>query len=886
MRQLQKYLFDNSEDVQDRLFILLSLIALAGLLAAGIYGLFTGESTESMLITFSAFGVFSFMVYRSFTRKRIRLVANIVAFLLVFVFFPLIYFTSGGIYSGTPLWFVFSIIYIAMILNGKTRIFFFVSQLIISAVCYYLQYNYRRLVIPHSVLEFYTDSLGSLIIVSIMITLLVSFQTFMYRRENEITRAQKDEIDELNKSQNTFFSSMSHEIRTPINTIIGLNEMILREEISDEVAEDAENIQGASRMLLSLINDILDMSKLQSGQMQLTIAPYNTPAMIMDVITMMRIRAKEKGLEFNVTITSDIPTGLSGDEVRIKQILINIINNAIKYTREGYVNFTVQCEKKDYKNMVMIYSVEDSGIGIKKENIPYLFTAFKRVDEKENRYIEGTGLGLSIVKQLVDLMGGKISVNSVYTQGSTFVVEIPQEIVDATPVDMTEDEKKDSRISYHRSFHAPDARVLVVDDTTSNLMVVKKLLRDTDIRIDTAGSGAEALKLTLETDYHVILMDHLMPEMDGIECMHRIREQTGGLSREARIVALTANAESENRSLYAREGFDGYVVKPVSGAVLEAELLRQLPRNLVTVEAGDEEVLKASTSWISKSYKKINICVLVPSVADVPEEYLKKYGIGIIPLEIETEGGLFRDGVDIDASSLVSYMVGKGKNVKLKPIEREALEAAFAGYLKYANNIIYLTATKKAPDNSYHTAIEAAKSFDNVSVFDTGHLSTAIGILAVEASRMAEKGMPVPEILEHLEKEKHRVHTSFVVQDMENLSMSGQMNPKLAGPVRAFMIRPVLVIKNGKIRVKRIYLGPRQIVRRRYIASVLRHRSRLDKRILFITHVGLSVKELEEIKAEVLKRVKFENVVFQQASPAISVNVGIGAFGLIFHTTD
>jgi len=889
MKELRDYLFDNNEDVQDRLFIVLSLVALTGLLAAGIFGSFTGESPQSMLTTFAGFFFFSILVALAFKKRKVRLVANLVAFILVFIFFPLIYFTSGGIYSGTPLWFTFCIIYIAMILRGRTRIFFFIAQLLSSSICYYMQYNRMGLIIPHSIKEFYTDSLGSLIIVSFMVTLLVSFQTFVYRKENEITRKQKDEIDELNKSQNSFFSSMSHEIRTPINTIIGLNEMILREEISDEVAEDAENIQAASRMLLSLINDILDMSKLQSGQMQLTLNSYKTADLILDVLTMMRVRAKEKGLDFKVNAAPDLPCELLGDDVRIKQILINVVNNAIKYTKGGYVNFTIQCERQGGDRINIIYSVEDSGIGIKKENIPYLFKAFKRVDESKNRYIEGTGLGLSIVKQLLDLMGGSISVNSVYTQGSTFVVTVPQEIVDETPVGDLYEERREGKLSgsrYQRSFFAPDARVLVVDDTYANIMVVKKLLRDTGIRLDTSTSGEDALKKTLQTEYHVILMDHLMPEMDGIECMHRIKNQTGGLSRDAKVIVMTANAESDNRRLYESEGFDGYVVKPVSGAVLEAEVLKQLPKSAVSVNIENEDVLKASVSWIKNTYIKSSVGIAVPSVVDVPTELLSRYNIGIVPLEIETEGGIFRDGVDVEPNALLSYMSDRQKKVRIKAISRERLEAFFADRLKYANNIIYLSATRKAPDNSYYTALEATRSFENVSVFDTEQLSTGIGVMAIEAARLSQTGLSADQILERLEKLKKTVRTSFMVQNMDNLVSSGQVNPRLAGLVRAFMIRPVLAMVNGRIRVRRIYIGPRESVRRHYIASTLRPGQKIDKAMVIITHTGLSAVELEEIKSEVLKRVKFETVLFQQASPAISVNVGAGTFGIIYHTNE
>ena len=262
----------------------------------------------------------------------------------------------------------------------------------------------------------------------IVMGVIMSDTKFRLNEQLVTAEKQRKEIYMLNKSQNSFFSNMSHEIRTPINTIIGLNEMILREDVSEEVIEDAVNIKAAGKLLLNLINDILDMSKFQSGSMQLLIEPYHTGDMLSDIVGMLWIRAKDKKLDFNVDVSPDIPAELIGDEVRIKQVLINIINNAIKYTKEGSVSLTVQCERKDDKTCNMIYMVSDTGIGIKSEDIPYLFSAFKRVDETSTKHIEGTGLGLSIVKQLVDIMGGKITVNSVYKKGSTFMIEIPQRI--------------------------------------------------------------------------------------------------------------------------------------------------------------------------------------------------------------------------------------------------------------------------------------------------------------------------------------------------------------------------------------------------------------------------------------------------------------------------
>ncbi len=890
IRRIKDYLYDSSVNIQDRLFILLTIIALFGMVMATVVGAATGENAASTISLIVAFFFMSAVSYFGAKMKKVREVANFVAVILVYILFPIVFFTSGGIHGGTPIWFIFAILYVGMIINGKMRVVLLISEICLFVTCYYVEFTHPEYVIPHSEEEFFSDSLSSLIMVGVIVSLLMGFQIYMFRRENEITLKQKEEIDALNKAQNRFFSSMSHEIRTPINTIIGLNEMILREDVSDEVAEDAENIQAASRMLLSLINDILDMSKFQSGQMQIVPSKYNTIDMISDVVTMMRLRAQEKGLEFRANIAKDIPSGLIGDEIRLKQILINVLNNAVKYTGEGYVMLSVQCEKIDEDSVTLVYSVSDSGMGIKRENIPYLFTAFKRVDEEKNKYIEGTGLGLSIVKQLVDIMGGKVTVNSVYTQGSTFIIEIPQKVADRSPIGSPEILMRhggERALVYSSSFEAPKARVLIVDDTAANLMVATKLLRDTKVMIDTAGSGEEALQKTLNNEYHVIFMDHVMPEMDGIECMHLIRTQTGGLSRDARISVLTANAGADVKEMYRKEGFDGYVIKPVSGKTLEYELQRLLPDELVSLDTTEEQVLEDSTAWIRGDSKKLNVIITVPSVVDLPKELVERYHIGIIPMKINTDNGSFRDGVDIDAEAVLSYIGNKNGNARIQGIEHNEYVSFFADRLQHANNIIHLAASTRVTDSSYLDAQEVARAFDNVTVFDSGHISTGLGIMAIEACRMAENGSSPEEIIQKLTEMKKKVHTSFIVDNLDALVKSNQINNRLIiGITKAFMIHPVMAMRRGKMKLAGIYLGTREHARKRYILSMVGRLKKADRSVLYITHVGLERRELEWIKNEVLKRVSFDKVYITRASASISVNVGTGTFGLLYRPKD
>ena len=752
-----------------------------------------------------------------------------------------------------------------------------------AAMLYYA-YEYLDILKLNAFLNFLIFSFFQVAVGIIML-----YTKYCLHKEIVAETKQHLEIEMLNKAQNSFFSNMSHEIRTPINTIIGLNEMILREDVSEEVMEDAANIKSAGKLLLNLINDILDMSKIQSGRMQLITAPYQPGEMLSDLVGMMWIRAKEKKLDFHIDVSPDIPHELIGDDVRIKQILINVLNNAIKYTKEGSVSLSVQCEMLDDSSCNMLYTVTDTGIGIKPEDIPYLFSAFKRVDEDSNKHIEGTGLGLSIVKQLVDLMGGKVTVNSVYTKGSTFIIEIPQVCETQSKLGQYNFDKSSAtghKKEYIPRFEAPTARVLVVDDNEANLMVVTKLLRETKVRVDTAISGAEALKKTLNIRYDAIFMDHLMPEMDGIVCRRNIIEQTGGRCRETSIVILTANADEENRQLYVREGFDGYLVKPVSGEELENELYRLLPKEIVHITGNRSEIAEETISWMHGEKKRKRVIVTTESVADLPPEIISKYDIAILPHKVKTKEGIFKDGKEIDTRGVLKYMEdGESTMFPTAPTVKE-VEEFFAKQLTVANNIIHISISGKVENSGYPVALDAARSFDSVYVVDSGHLSSGQGLLTIEACRMAEEGKSPEEIISRIEKLKKKVHTSFIVDNLDFLARSKQVGKRVANLVNSLMGRPVLVLKKGKMGLGSIYFGSRKRAWKKYINSCLASDRPIDTRILFVTYVGINKKEMDWIREQINKRMTFDEVYFRQASPAISVNCGPGTFGLLLREKD
>ena len=578
MRSRLKRILNPETRLRERIFQLLSAIALVEFVVVFIYYLAYGNDKIQTIILFVGMILFAGTVAFTFKSGHMR-VGSVIAGLLYYSIYPLTFFSSGGMYGGAPPVFAFALVYVFLITEKWERAVALFLCVLGSAGIYLAACLHPELLIRHTVPAEHAESLLAVLLVTLLLCMLFTFATVVYRTENRIVQQQKKEIEELNQAQKRFFSNMSHEIRTPVNAIIGLNEMTLRENISDEVRENSLNIETAGKILLHTINEILDMSKLETGRMEIVKSDYRVTAMLSDIVNMTWLRAQNKGLEFTIDIDPELPTILRGDEVRIKQVLLNVITNAVKYTKEGSVTLSISGIREADGHIRVIYHVKDTGIGIREENIPILFSAFQRFDDQTTHRIEGTGLGLAIVKQLLDMMEGSVSVTSEYGKGSDFRIEIPQEIVDESPIG-TIDIKRPQQspaAGYNTSFTAPEIRILAVDDTPMNLMVIKKLLRDTKIMVETASDGAEALAKTMETHYDLILMDHQMPEMDGIECLHRIKDQQGGKCRDTKIVCLTANVGTDMEQLYRQEGFDGYLVKPIRGKVLEDEILRLVP---------------------------------------------------------------------------------------------------------------------------------------------------------------------------------------------------------------------------------------------------------------------------------------------------------------------
>ena len=416
----------------------------------------------------------------------------------------------------------------------------------------------------------------------------------------------KNEAIMANEAKSLFLSNMSHEIRTPINAVLGMNEMILRECTDEQILTYAENIRSSGKTLLFLINDILDMSKIESGKMEIIQVEYEPAVLIMDLWNVIFLRAQEKDLSINFSLDETLPRVLFGDDVRIKQIVTNLLTNAVKYTPQGGIEMHVAYERHEDKQISLIISVKDTGMGIKKEDMGKLFENFQRLDEQKNRNIEGTGLGMNITMSLLNLMDGEMTVESEYGKGSTFTVTIPQGIVCDEPTgdfESIRSSQEQNRALNAQSFEAPDADILVVDDNAMNLTVFKSLLKRTKMNIVTADSGKRCLELVKKEHFHIIFMDHMMPEMDGIETLHEIQKLSDFPNEDTPVIILTANALSGARESYLKEGFVDFLTKPIDGDLLEQTIVNFLPKNLIKTKEADTPDMKKETANAKIDYE-------------------------------------------------------------------------------------------------------------------------------------------------------------------------------------------------------------------------------------------------------------------------------------------
>ena len=480
-----------------------------------------------------------------------------------------------------------------------------------------------------------------------------------YRKLEEVTEALQDaqrKAYDANQAKSAFLANMSHEIRTPMNAVLGLDEMILNSRDLNEIFEYARNIQSSGKALLSIINDILDFSKIEAGKMELIEADYHLAAMLRDINLQFSMKASKQSLAYKTDIDENLPDELFGDEVRIRQVITNLLNNAVKYTKQGYVELSVHGNTNGSQLNLQI-SVKDTGVGIKKENIPNLFSSFKRIDEKRNRSIEGTGLGLAIVQHCVRLMGGKVDVESTYGKGSVFSVTIPQKIVGESKIYMyNQSGKEGAESSITDKQIAPDANVLVVDDNSVNLVVATGFLKRTKAHITTCESGAACLELMKKNRYDIIFLDHMMPEMDGVETLEKSKTMSGNQNRFTPVIALTANAISGMKERYLKLGFTDYVSKPIDSKVLYDVFFRNISQDLIVEvknEKSEERDATKKSDGVSESKEEVRAMI------DVNEGISKSGGDKELYKTLLT---VFSEECGMNKARLVRFILAKDWN--------------------------------------------------------------------------------------------------------------------------------------------------------------------------------------------------------------------------------
>lgn len=567
---------------------LFNVLALVGGMISLINGISSYANNQDSVILGLNLGiavlsfVLLFYAYKSGRYQFCYVVTIIMIFLMMF---PYLFFKSGGYKGGMVSFYIFGILFTVFMLEGKAMFFTAFTEMVVYISTIMIAYQNPQMVVWFSSeKEVVMDLLIGFCASSISVAAVMYLHFRMYNKQQEILEEARIEAQSANKAKSAFLANMSHEIRTPINVMLGMNEMILRESESEEIRQYAKSIERSGGYLISLINNILDISRIESGKMEIEEGKYELRQLLDEVMLIAEKQAEQKSLKMNLIFDKTLPAYLIGDVIHIKQILLNLINNAVKYTKEGQIDIKVSKNEEETK---LIFEVKDTGIGIKEENLPVLFDAFMRVDSKKNKKIKGTGLGLAIAKQLVEQMGGMIWVESVYGKGSSFFVQLPMKKVSDGKISNVEWKETDER--KRRSFVAPQAKILIVDDNPENLMVTRSLLKRTAVFVDTAASGEECVHKVRQNVYDLILLDYMMPQMDGIDT---IRELKKDVQFHIPVIALTADVTKGIEQTFLREGFCAYLSKPVMWSKLEDLLMKYLRDDLVFIREDLKEEQK------------------------------------------------------------------------------------------------------------------------------------------------------------------------------------------------------------------------------------------------------------------------------------------------------
>ncbi len=658
--------FRKELDLRTKIFHVLAISGVMLCIVTTILSIVQGLVNSTIINAVTGVVSFALLVYSAKGGKQKVCYWTTVVFIFL-IFFSSLFFTGGGYTGGMGFFFVFAVVYTVYMLDGWEMVVTTLFELAFySCICAYAYFHPEQIIPFATETDVLIDVIVGFVAVSVSLGLTMYVQLRMYNKQKKDLEQARFDAEAASRAKSTFLANMSHEIRTPIHVIMSINELLRKDSGDPKMKVYNDKIGDACELLRGLLDNILDMSRIEAGKTELRVAPYRTSELKRMLELVGQSRCSSKQLEFRC-VTKKLPSVLSGDVEHIRQIVINLLSNAVKYTEKGTVTLVLSSEKSDKPDeIVLSIAVTDTGIGIDPETVPTLFETFTRANDPSNRYIEGSGLGLAIVKELCKLMDGSIHVDSQKDWGSTFTVKIPQTL--ASDSDIVDTGTK--------NFVAPDGRVLVVDDNPENLTVMRELLKHTELKVDTASSGKDALAAVERAKYHVILLDYMMPEMDGVETMKRLRATA---DFDTPVIALTANAIAGTRDLLIKAGFSEYLTKPIPWGQLSAMLLKYLPEELVTVTETDAGMTEAAERFCDEfqpmlSPYQIDLRYAMQFFDGNLEEYLQTANI-FIEYGENGQKSLFELSEAGEDSNLVyaaHSLKGRAKNLGLVALADEA----------------------------------------------------------------------------------------------------------------------------------------------------------------------------------------------------------------------